>query len=361
MYDTGTRVLLIVRIPAPYRHAGRGEAGAVDDQLVSMIDLGPTVLNLAGIQVPKHMDGQPFLGRGIPPRRQYIYGARDRIDERYDLVRMVRDERYRYMRNYMPWRPALQVIEFAERNSIRKEMRRLHNEGRLTGPPARLLQPTRPIEELYDTVDDPYEIHNLAADAAYVDILRRLRAEYDRWMDENPDPMFVPEPILEAEEERLGDRWAIGQSEAGRARLKQVRQVATAASRTTVEDLDQLTQWLSSKDPAIRWWATMALGNLGTQAFPARTRIKELLHDDSACVRVAVARAMDRMGQTEAALPILTRSLGDNSPCVRLWAIDVLDHMHERARPAIEAVRAATKDENQYVANIAKHVLTELK
>ncbi len=361
VYDTGTRVPLIVRLPDRFRHDEQGSPGTVDDQLVSMIDLGPTVMNLAGIKVPEHVDGQPLLGKSVPPRRQYIYGARDRIDERYDLVRMVRDGRYRYMRNYMPWRPYLQVIEFAERNSIRKEMRHLHSEGSLTGPPAMFLQPTRPIDELYDTENDPFEVHNLAADAAYVDVLRRLRAVCDRWLDEHPDPMFLPEPILEAEEKRLGDRWEIGQSEAGRERLNQVRRVAELASRATIEDLDQLVQWLSSKDPAIRWWSAMALGNLAAEALPALSQMEALLQDDVPCVRVAAARALDRMGQTEAALPVLTRSLKNPSPAVRLWAIDVLDHMDDRAGPAIEAVREAVKDEDHYVVNVAKHALAELE
>ncbi len=75
--------------------------------MISMIDLGPTMLNLAGLPVPDYMHGQPFLGPDLPESRRYVHASRDRIDERYDMVRMVRDDRYRYMRTYMPWYPAL--------------------------------------------------------------------------------------------------------------------------------------------------------------------------------------------------------------------------------------------------------------
>ena len=90
-YDRGINVPLIVRWPANI------EPGKVSTDLVSMIDLGPTLLSLADVPVPRHMQGQPFLGeRSI--KREYVYAARDRHDEAYDMVRAVRD-RSRYWRN----------------------------------------------------------------------------------------------------------------------------------------------------------------------------------------------------------------------------------------------------------------------
>ena len=85
LYDSGTRVPLIIRIPSKFRGAGQGSPGAVCDDLVSSIDFGPTVLNLAGVSIPANMCGRPFLGNDLPPARDYIYGVRDRMDERYGL------------------------------------------------------------------------------------------------------------------------------------------------------------------------------------------------------------------------------------------------------------------------------------
>ena len=66
IYDSGTHVPMIVRIPEKFRTGDYGKPGTVDDRLVSMIDLGPTMLNLAGLEVPGHMHGQPFLGENQP-------------------------------------------------------------------------------------------------------------------------------------------------------------------------------------------------------------------------------------------------------------------------------------------------------
>ena len=73
LYDSGTRVPLIVRVP--------GGQPAVNGRLVSSIDFGPTVLKLAGLSMPKHVQGRSFI-HDAP--RDFVYGARDRMDERYE-------------------------------------------------------------------------------------------------------------------------------------------------------------------------------------------------------------------------------------------------------------------------------------
>jgi len=88
LYDSGTHIPMIVKLPD-----GR-EKGKVDDRLISSIDFGPTVLLLAGVNIPVHMEGKAFLGSKAEPPGKYVYGARDRFDQSYDMVRSVRDKRY---------------------------------------------------------------------------------------------------------------------------------------------------------------------------------------------------------------------------------------------------------------------------
>lgn len=124
-YDSGSRVPLIVRIPERYKSSSlNAAADSTDDRLINLIDLGPTVLSLAGIKVPNGLAGRPFLGAQRGQDRDYIHGARDRIDERFDLVRTVRSRGFRYCRNLMPWRPALQHITYGEQNAIMQDMRK---------------------------------------------------------------------------------------------------------------------------------------------------------------------------------------------------------------------------------------------
>ncbi len=176
LYDAGLRVPLIVRWP------GQLKPGSVDERLVSLIDLAPTVLSLCGLPVPAHLQGQPFLGPDAKPR-EYAFATRDRFDESYDRARAVRDARFKYIRNFYPLQPYLIWVPYGNRHPAMQELWRLHAEGKLTGPQTLLMQDQRPAEELYDTAADPSEVHNLAADPAHRATLERLRAALDDWQD----------------------------------------------------------------------------------------------------------------------------------------------------------------------------------
>ena len=189
-YDSGIRSPLIVRWP------GVLEPGAVSDRLVSTVDLGPTVLSICGVELPYHLQGQPFLGAKATSPRQYVFAARDRYDEMYDTTRAVRDQRFKYMRHYHPEEPYMRYNRYRNIHPIMQELWRLHVAGELTGPPAQLMQGHRPAEELYDTESDPHEIHNLAADPAYTAELVRLRAALDAWQREVHDLGLIPEDVM---------------------------------------------------------------------------------------------------------------------------------------------------------------------
>ncbi|MEE2658175.1 MAG: sulfatase [Candidatus Latescibacterota bacterium] len=189
-YDAGIRIPLIVKgHPALV-------PGSVSDQLVSLIDLGPTMLSLAGAQIPRHMQGRPFLGPQCR-RRDYIYASRDRHDEFYDRVRAVRDRRYKYMRHYHPELPYLPWNPYRNRHPVMQEMWRLYAGGELTGPERLLFEP-RPVEELYDTEADPFEMVNLAGDADHQAILERMRQALDEWIAEVGDLGEIAEEMMVA-------------------------------------------------------------------------------------------------------------------------------------------------------------------
>jgi N-sulfoglucosamine sulfohydrolase len=186
-YDSGIHVPLIIRWP-------KGIApGVVSDQLISTIDLGPTVLSLAGVEVPHHMQGTAFLGPQAKPPREYVYASRDRHDTSYDMVRAMRDKRFKYIRNYRPDLPYLLWVPYLNRHPIMQEMWRLYAAGKLSGPQLLMFQSRRPVEELYDTAADPYEINNLALDPAHTGDLVRLRAALDAWLAEVGDMGHIPE------------------------------------------------------------------------------------------------------------------------------------------------------------------------
>ena len=105
-YDSGIHVPLIVRFPKKYQHLAPSKSGSVTERLVSFVDFGPTVLSLAGVTIPEHMQGKAFLGpQKTHQPHEYIFGARDRMDERYEFIRSVMDGRFHYIRNYYPHLP----------------------------------------------------------------------------------------------------------------------------------------------------------------------------------------------------------------------------------------------------------------
>lgn len=212
IYDSGLRVPLMIRVPAKWRRWARPDQpdavkpGVVDTGLVAFVDFAPTMLSLCGVSIPGHIQGQAFLGPRRPEPRQYIYGARDRVDEAYDMIRCVRDKRFKYIRNFMPHLPRSLDINFMNQMPTMKEMRRLYAEGKLEGAQLQYFEHPKPLEELYDTLADPHEVVNLAGDPAQRRTLARLRNELFRWMQEMGDFGVLPECEFDALK-RPGDQF----------------------------------------------------------------------------------------------------------------------------------------------------------
>lgn len=186
-YDSGIRIPMIVRWP------GHLHGGSVSEQLVSTIDLAPTVLSLCGLPIPRHMQGTAFLGEQAGPPRQYIFASRDRHDEAYDMVRAARDIRFKYIRNFRPELPYSLWIPYLNNHPIMQEMWRVHMEGKDIEAQRLMFQSSRPPEELYDTQVDPWEIHNLAGEAKYATDLDRLRQAMEGWRHQVGDLGEIPE------------------------------------------------------------------------------------------------------------------------------------------------------------------------
>ena len=194
-YESGLHVPLIIRWPGRFPKPEGFSPGSVSQRLVAAIDFAPTTLAIAGARPPLLMQGRVFLGNQAGPPRQYVFGGRDRGDETVDRIRTVRDDRYRYIRNFYPDRRFLQLNRYKEWTyPVLAVMRALHEAGHLDPIQERLLALTRPAEELYDLDADPYEIHNLAGLPDYRSIQERLSSALDVWIAESNDRGRIPEP-----------------------------------------------------------------------------------------------------------------------------------------------------------------------
>ena len=196
-YEEGLHVPLVIRWPSGITAPSGYKPGTVTDRFVESIDLAPTMLALGGAEKPKGMQGQVFLGDKSEPARQYAFGARDRCDETVFRLRTVRDDRYRYIRNFTPERPFLQKNDYKERSyPVWNLLKELHAQGKLTPAQEFLCQPTMPPEELYDLQADPHEIKNLAdsKDPAHVAKLKELRGVLEKWIEDTNDQGKALEP-----------------------------------------------------------------------------------------------------------------------------------------------------------------------
>lgn len=182
LFDTGIKVPMVIHWPQAYRPVDAAP-GSLDTRLVSLIDLAPTVLRLAGVPVPDYLQGQDIV---TDEPRQYIFAARDRIDEVPDRQRAVRDGRYKYIRSWYPEQGGGHPLEYRDNINMVREMRELYNAGKLNSQQSQWFEAPGK-ERLFDTEEDPWELNDLAGDPAHAQILNRMRSTYEEFQSRVPD------------------------------------------------------------------------------------------------------------------------------------------------------------------------------
>ena len=196
MWDTGLHVPMIIHWPKALEAPTMYNAGSVNEEVISLLDLTATTLDMAGIPKPEGMQSRVFLGQQPDAFREYAFSARDRIDETVNRIRSVRGKRYHYLRNYMPEQGLASLNRYKEKCFlVMPLLRQMYAEGKLERPAAELMEPL-PYEQLYDTQSDPHEIHNLvdSDNPEHQEALQRLRKELDQWITDSNDLGRVAEP-----------------------------------------------------------------------------------------------------------------------------------------------------------------------
>jgi arylsulfatase A-like enzyme len=348
-YEDGLRTALIVRVPPKWRHLAGPGPGSTVSAPVSLIDLPPTVLALAGVSAPAHLQGTAFLGAGNSANRQYAFGGRARMDERYDLVRTVTDGRYRYIRNYAPHRPGGQHVAYAWQEKSYQAWEQAHLDGKLPEVQDRFWR-EKPAEELYDLRADPDQVNNLVAGGQHADIVRRLRTALYDHMIKIHDNGFIPEGSP-----------AEGYDQSRKAGAYPIADVIALADRAIARDaanLDHFVQRLTHANPVIRYWAAQGLLMLGPRGSAAASTLSSRLSAESSLqVRVVIAEALARLGTSGPAVTALGAIVdGDGGVPIRLQALNALTYIGSPAKAVLPAIRRAAASGEDYLHRAGRYL-----
>lgn len=291
----GTRVPLIVRVPTRWAHLATAGAGETDDRVVSLVDIGPSLLFAAGVDAPSEMDGVAFFRGG--QERELAFIARDRIDEDIDYSRMVTDGRFVYVRHYFPARPLWTRNGYAFPSAIYRAVEDVVNDDAASPIVRALVTEPRGVEMLFDLRHDADEVQNLAGNPAHAERVRSFHAALRRQQAAKGDLGLVPEGIL--------DEVGGGRARAELARdplilaLDRVLDVADWVGRDGVTE----RQIAAAGDthPAVRYWAVVGLDEARASGVAVDEVLVRTLGDASATVRASAAVACLRRGIAEAA------------------------------------------------------------
>jgi len=338
LWDTGLKIPLVVWLPEKYRSLAPAAPGGTCDRLVSLVDLGPTMLSLLELPIPPHMQGRAFLGPAASAPRDYLFGARDRVDEVNEVSRSVRDARFLYIRNFMPDVSWAQPETYSDQLELRREIMQLAAAGKLNAAQLAYAGPRKPVEELYDTEKDPWQINNVATDPAYKQDLERLRKALRDWQTETRDLGMLHETQAGKFCERSGKSLI----ETANDSLYPLDRVLDTAWCVGLPDQTaEFAKRLTTTGPTVKYWAAIGLRVAGHDAaVAAKDALQKALAEESSSVRIEVAGILAQHFDDRAALDRLTTELSGDDEKAQVHAARTLQMLGEKARPALPALQS---------------------
>ena len=278
-YESGLQIPLIVYVPEKWKHLIPYDRGSRSETFVEFIDLAPTALALAGVDVPKGMDGKPVMGKIVQKskikNKNTAFGHADRFDEKYDFVRTLRVGKYKYIRNYQPFNMDALFNFYRYKMLAYKEWSSLYREGKLNDVQSQFFKPKSP-EALYNIEDDPHEINDLSNSKNHQKILLLMRKQLQERIKEMPDLSFYPEPYLL--DNAIKNPTLFGQlNKTAIAELIAIADL-NLAPYNYVEEKIKLA--LKDKNPWKRYWGLIVCSSFGMQAKGLVPLIQQILQTD---------------------------------------------------------------------------------
>lgn len=276
--NLGYRVPFVVWFPEMYKHLSPwGKSGVVTDELVCFEDLAPTLIRLAGGELPKHLEGRVLIGKEREKPKEYLVLSADRADNGIDMVRTVTNGDFVYSRNYYPYQPEVRYIRYMEIGKIKKQMRRDYGNGELNDLQSSIFE-ARPAEFLFNIKDDKWETNNLVKDSKYKSVLNKMRKLLDKEVLNARDVMFLPEYEIAkiSENEALYDF----RFDKKRYSLKEIYNAASLSGFRSDEVAKKQVGLFKSSNQIVRYWAIMGMRSQNADIIQNYKKEISLLMDD---------------------------------------------------------------------------------
>lgn len=326
----GFQVPYFIYFPPKYQHLSPWPIGKPTAELVSSAeDAAPTVLSLAGVDIPEYMHGRPLLGKARRPPRPFVWSGRSRIDESPGLTRALSDGQYFYARVFMPQLPLVKFIKYMNTGDIMRTIWADHSAGRLNKLESSLIAPRQPNEYLFDLDNDPWQIHNLAEDAAYKEKLVHFRGALQDHLKEIRDVNFMPEYELAARSKRTTP-YEFRKDE----KIYPFEEILAIANMAgDKQAIPQQVAKLKDENGIVRYWAAIGLDAQDDAVEPFKQEILESLNDPYPPAQIALAGIACKVFQNKKAAELLKRWARSEDTFASLQAVQTIEYMRSNAKP----------------------------
>lgn len=343
LFDSGTHTPLIVRIPEKYKSLWpASKPGSTVDRLVSFIDFPKTWLSLTQSEIPAVMQGRIFMGPKVEPEPEFVFSFRERMDERFDNQRSVRNKRFVYIKNYMPYVPWGQHLDYLWKMVATQTWEDAYKNHRTDAVTGRFFE-LKPVEELYDMQADPDNVVNLADRPEHRQTLDKLRAQLRQWQLDVHDSGLLPE----AERDRRSTENHLTIYEMVRDpklfNLPAYLDAADLALAKNPANVPALLKLLASKDSGLRYWGTVGLYVLGKPDASVQKALESVLADPCGEVRAMAAWTLLQSGNPGKGQTVLAEMLKTHNRA-SLLALNVIDWAREDIKPYVNAMDSLQGD-----------------
>lgn len=353
LFNSGTHCPLIIRIPEKFKHLRPAEPGSKVNRLVSFIDMTKTWLKICGAETPDYLQGKTFLGPD-KEERDYHVSFRGRMDERCDNVRAIRDQKFLYIRNYMPYAPWGQHLNYLWTMKATTAWEAHHRAGKTDAITGRFFG-TKPMHELYDTSVDPDNVNNLVDDPKYADEVARLSKALDEWQVRNFDSGLLPESEIVKRSEDAGMTIYDLVRDPSLYDLKAYQLASAKALSLDAANLPGFYRDLSHADSGVRYWAIVGCFNLQKTTRLDANFVRRSLSDESHHVRAMAAWILYRAGD-KAAAQECWNDLLSNSSYASLKIFNIIDWIGDGTEPYVDAMKACEYSHGGYVDRMKQYL-----